>query len=339
MNLPFRTAARLFTALGLAIGLSACGGGGGASLAVDEPPGTAATLQQSAAEAQAAVVATVAGGSIVVAQGAGLDSSLFFVGSPLGGGASPVNMAGRVASAAREQPMAVVTAACATVLDATTPPCSGSVRVDSNAPNTPVWPAGTYISMSFEALSGSLGGTAFSMDGAVRIDYLTSFDHGVVPPLNTQIRVTTNSLRGAVNGVSFGPDSGVALLEFDSAGVGSVTVEGVRITGLGGLSVSDTDNYRLLDVALRVAYGSTALTYVDTNFDDWTVALARPLPGSLARVSAGSANAAITVLSSSSDTVVYDVVLTVDGGSVSYTVTATYSSDGGAPAYAVTQPG
>lgn len=340
MNLLFRTAARLFTAVGLAIGLSACGGGGGgASLAVDEPPGTAATLEQSAAEAQAAVVATVTGGSIVVAQGAGLDSSFLIVGSPLGGGASPINMAGRVASAAREQPMAVVTAACTTVLDATTPPCTGSVLVDSNAPDTPVWPAGTYISMRFEALSGSLDGTAFSMDGAVRIDYPTGFDHRVIPPRDTQIRITTSSLQGTVDGVSFGPDSGAARLEFDSAGVASVTVDGVSITNLEGLSVSDADNYQLLGVALRVAYGGTVLTYVDTHFDDWNVALARPMPGSNARVSAGGANAAtITVLSSSPATVVYRVVLTVNGVDGSYTVTASYPPGGGAPTYAVTQP-
>lgn len=332
---------RSLAGIGLVMSLAACGGGGGqASLAVEAPPGTAATLERTASEAQAVVEATLAGGGIVVAKGAGLNSSFIYLGgSPLGGGTSPINWAGAVVGAAREQPLAVVTAPCATVLDATTPPCTGSVRVDSNAPNTPVWPAGTYISMSFEALSGSLGGTAFSMAGAVRIDYLTGIDMSVNPPRNTQIRVTTNNLQGTAEGVSFGPDSGVALLEFDSAGVGSVTVDGVRITGLAGLSATDADNYQLLGVALRAAYGSTAVTYVDTNFDHWTVALARPLLGSIAHVSAGGANAAITVLSSSQATVVYGVVLTVNGIGVSYTVTASYPPPGGgAPTYAVTQP-
>lgn len=345
MNLLFRTAARLFTAVGLAIGLSACGGGGGgggASLAVDEPPGTAATLQQSAAEAQAAVVATVTGGSIVVAQGAGLDSSFLIVGSPLGGGASPINMAGRVASAAREQPMAVASVGCAqTGIFEPTPPCTGNVTVDENIPTNGavVWPAGTYISMNFNALQGTVtGGGTLSLSGAVRLDYLTSIDTTATSFANVQIRITTSNLSGSVDGVEFGPDSGVALLDFDSAGVGSVTVNGLRITNLEGLSVTDAHNYQLLSVALRAAYGSAASAAADTIFESWIVAGARPQLNSTAQVTSGSASAAISVRNSSSTTVVYDVVLTVDGRSVIYTVTATYPPGGGAPTYAVTEP-
>ena len=51
----------------------------------------------------------------MVAQAAGLKSSFFLIGDPLGASGSPVNLASRVMAATRERPMAVQTLDCGAV--------------------------------------------------------------------------------------------------------------------------------------------------------------------------------------------------------------------------------
>jgi len=319
--------------------MAGCGGGGSdadaAAPTLQAPPTTAATLAQSSSEAQEAVKAALAGSATVVAQGAGLDASFFLIGNPLGAAGTPVALAGRVMSASREQALAVQTLACSAVLDAGT--CSGSVTLDTNAPDSSVWPAGTYVAMTFNALSGMSEGSSISMNGTVRIDFLSAFNTNATSFANVRMQVTTSNVSGSVDGVAFGPESDVALLEFDAAGAATLTIDGVRISGLDGLAVTDANNFSIVGTVLRNAYWGAASTYVDTSFTQWVMTAARPQAGSSLNIAAGTASVAIGVTSSSATTVVYEVLLTTAGGASHYSVTATYPAGGGAPTY-VSQP-
>ncbi len=340
MNIK-QIALRTLASLGFAALLGACGGGGGdaggggGSPTLQQPPAAAATIAQSAAEAQEAVKAALAGSATVVEQAAGLDSSFLLIGNPLGIGASPLSLASRVMASTREQPMAVQMLGCTLVFEVN--PCSGSVTVDTNAPQSgaTVWPAGTYFAMTFNALSGRLARSSFSMNGTARIDFLSAFDTNATSFANTRIQITASNLSGSVDGVAFGPESAVALIEFDSGGVGTLTVDGVRIRGLAGLTVTDANNFSLVGTVLRSAYWAAPSTYVDTSFTHWVVVAGRPQAGSTGSIVAGTASVAIGVTSTSATTVVYDVRVTAAAATNRYLVTATYPAGGGAPSYGV----
>lgn len=320
--------------------VSACGGGGGdgaSAPTLQRPPASPATLAPSTADAQAAVQAAVAGSATVISQAAGLDSSLFLFGNPLGGASSPLNLATRVLAAARERAAAVQTVTCADLFG--TPACSGSVTVDSNAPATAaVWPAGTYVAMTFNALAGSFNGRPFSINGQVRIDVLTPFDTNATTFANVSIQITATNLSGTSTGVSFGPENSVALIEIDAAGNGALIADGVRISGLDGLNVTDADNFSLSGVGLRSRHWADAAAYIDTRFTRWIVSAGRAQTASSLVISAGNAGVAIAVGSSTRATVVYDVSFTVGAVVTRYNVTASYPAGGGAPTYTV-QPG
>ena len=212
--------------------------------------------------------------------------------------------------------------------------CEGSVTVDTNAPETSsVWPAGTYVLMTFNALSGRLARSNFSMNGSVRIDFLTAFDTNATSFVNTRLQIATTNVSGSVDGVTFGPESGVALIEFDAGGAGTVTVDGVRISGLAGLTLTDANNFSIVGTVLRSAYWASASTFVDTTFTNWVVVAGRPQTGSAGSISAGAASVAIGVSSSSASTVVYGVLVDAAGAATRYVVTATYPDGGGVPTY------
>lgn len=333
-----KTIERALLILSMAGLMAGCGGGGSdadtAAPTLQTPPTTAATLTQSSSEAQEAVKAALTGSATVVTQRAGLDASFFLIGSPLGAAGTPVSLAGRVMAASRQQALAVQTLACSALLDAGT--CSGSVTLDTNAPDSSVWPAGTYVVMTFNALSGTSEGSSLSMNGTVRIDFLSAFNTNATSFANVRMQVATSSVSGSVDGVTFGPETGVALLEFDAAGAGTLTIDGVRITGLDGLTVTDANNFGIVGTVLRSAYWGAASTYVDTSFTQWVMTAGRPQAGSSLSIAAGTASVAIGVTSSSTTTVVYDVLVTTAGGASRYSVTATYPV-GGVPTY-VSQP-
>jgi hypothetical protein len=321
--------------------LAACGGGGGGSddsaLALARPPAQAATLAASSSDAGAAAQAALGGAQAVVRQAASLESSFLLFGNPLGASGSPSNLASRVVAASRERPAASQTINCSALFGTTA--CSGSVTVDTNAnENATVWPAGTYVSMRFNGIAGSDGLAPLTLNGLVRIDFLTSFDPNAIDFFSTTIQLTVRDLAGSYDGVAFGPESAVVLIEFDANGNGVLTANGLRISGLDGFNLTDENNFSLVGTTLRRAHWVNLDAYVDTTFTNWMVVGGRPAAGSSLLITAGTSSVAVNVTSSSAGTVVYRVVFTVGGVSSVYIVTAAYPAGGGAPTYTV-QPG
>jgi hypothetical protein len=328
-----------FTAATLSALLAACGGGGGSDDAaaagpvLQAPPATAGALTQSGTEAMAAVQAAHSNAALMVKKSSALEGGSLF--APLGASGSPLNLRNVVAGAAREQALARETANCA---DLGLVNCSGSVTFDSNFDdNANTLPAGTYVAMQFNSLSFSEGGVATSMNGGFRMDFLTAIDLQTSSFANARMQVTLNNLGGTVNGISFGPDTALALYEFDANGAPAVTIDGLRITGLGNLNVTDASNYSAYGTSLRAAHWSNSGAYVDVNYSSWLVIAGRPVFASAATISAGpngsNGSAAIVVDSSTASQVVYRVRLTTGGTSTDYVVTANLGTS--PPSYTV----
>jgi hypothetical protein len=323
-------------AAGLATLLAACGGGGGggeeaAGPVLVAPPTAAATLAQTDNEAMAAVQALNSSNSVLVSKSAALQGGSLF--APVGASGSPLNVRNTLAGAAREQALSRETVSCAN-LGLTS--CSGSVTFDTNvvADNATVVPAGSYFAATFNNLSGAADGDAVSMNGLFRMDFLTALNIDALDFANARFQVTLGGLSGTVDGITFGPETALALYEFDPRGTPTLTIDGLRIQG--GVSTTDAQNYSVSNgTRLRTAHWSNAAGYVDVQFtESWIVSQGRPSAGSSAIISGGNASMTIRVQSSSAGSVVYAVTATVNGATVSYTVTATYPASG-APTYTV----
>jgi hypothetical protein len=321
-------------AMAVLLALGACGGGGGGGAAptVLQPPATAATLAASSGEAAAAAQGVVDGAARVVELSASLGQGIV----PIGGSGSASPFAARPAT--REQAMLRETVGCAQFIDI--PGCTGSVTIDTNLSQdaTSAGP-GTYIALTFGNVSASSGGQSLSINGTLRVDFLTPFDFNSLSAANQRFQFGFDGFSGSSNGVAFGPFSLLALVEFDAQEVSTITIDGARLSRLENAQVSDAANYALNNVALRRAAWSSATAYVDYGFANWSVVGARPTAGSSASASAGGNSIGVTVASSSSTTVVYAVVITVDGVASGYTVTASYPAGGGAPTYVAVPAG
>jgi hypothetical protein len=167
------------------------------------------------------------------------------------------------------------------------------------------------------------------------VDYPTGFDPNATTFANQRFQLTLDGFAGSAQGVSFGPLDEVALYEYDSQGVETVTIDGLRITGFDTLTLTDADNYALPNVRLRRAHWAVPTTYVDLSFTNWAVSGGRPAVGGGVAVTAGNGSASVDVVSRSPDDVVYTVRLFVGGTSSTWTVTAAYPAGGGAPSYTV----
>jgi hypothetical protein len=265
-----------------------------------------------------------------VSKSAALQGGSLFV--PLGASGSPLNLRNTVARAAREQALSRETVACGN-LGLTS--CSGSVTFDTNvADNATVLPAGSYFAMTFNGLSGGADGNTVSMNGLFRMDFQTALNIDALDFANARFQVTLGGLSGTVDGISFGPETALALYEFDPRGTPTLTIDGLRIQG--GVSTTDAQNYNVIGgTRLRTAHWSNAAGYVDVQFtENWIVSQGRPSAGSSAIISDGNASMTISVQSSSASSVVYAVTASVNGATVAYTVTATYPASG-APTYTV----
>jgi hypothetical protein len=327
---------RWLAAAGLATFLAACGGGGGGNSAdaapvLEAPPAAAADLQTSSVEASGATAASADSAQRLVQLSASLNGNLV----PLAGSGAPVLSWSRAAlSASRERALATQTLSCADFFG--TASCSGSVRVDTNGSGSgSVIPAGTYVTLTFSALQGSFDGSPVLLSGTLRLDYLTAFDVNASSPAGLRLQLGFTDFSGSADGMAFGPLTEIALYEFDSEGVGQLTIDGLRITGFETVSVTDANNYSLPNVTLRRAHWATPSGYVDMSFQSWSVTNGRPSVNSTATITAPNNSITVTVTSSSAGTVVYAVAATVNGASVSYTVTATYPAGGRAPTYTV----
>jgi hypothetical protein len=323
-------------AAGLATLLAACGGGGGGSDSaaagpvLEAPPATAAGLQTSSTEASGAAAASMDSAQRMVQLSASLNGSI----PALANGGSAALSWSRVAlSASRERALATQTVTCADFFGSSS--CSGSLTVNTNASGSgTVIPAGTLVNMSFNALQGSFGGSPVLINGTLRMEYLSTFDANASSLAGLRAQLTFGNFSGTAEGVPFGPLTEVALLEFDGQGVGTMTIDGLRITGFDTLMVTDADNYSLANVTLRRAHWAAAAGYVDMSFQNWSVVNGRPSMNSTETITAPNSSIAVVVTASSASSVVYAVTATVNGAAVSYTVTATYPASG-APTYTV----
>lgn len=305
----------------LTLCLVACGGGGGdsGSSSVEGPPTEAAALVQSDSEASAAVQAAVAGADEVVQQSAGADSFLL----PFGG--STV--------AARERPQVASTLSCTDVVDA---PCTGTVSAETDIPQSGLAAAGQHIAVTFNDVSGSSGGQPISLNGSLRMQFLSAFDMNSDTAAGLRVDITITNLSGSSAGVSFGPESGAARLEFSTATSFALTIDGVRLSGLSGVNSVDASNYGIGTATLRRAYWGNAKTYVDDRYSAWNVDAHHVRLNSRATVLAGDTRADIKVISATTLQTVFEVKLTVAGVLKTYEVTATFPDAGGTPTYSVT---
>jgi hypothetical protein len=329
---------RWLAAAGLATALAACGGGDGDEAAnagpqLEAPPTTAAMLAQSGSEAMAAVQALNDSASLLLSKSAALQGGSLF--APVRALGSPLNLGHTVAGAVREQALARETVACANLGLVS---CSGSVTFDYNfADNAAVLPARSYFAMSFDRLSGDAGSATLSMNGLFRIDFLTALDINALDFANARFQVTLDNLSGTVDGISFGPETALALYEFDPRGTPTVTIDGLRIQG--GVQATDAQNYSVINgTNLRTAHWSNSGGYVDVEFGpfgNWFVVQGRASAGSAATISGVNASMTINVQSASQGEVVYVVRYVLGDATTTYLVTATYAND--VPSYSAIQ--
>jgi hypothetical protein len=209
------------------------------------------------------------------------------------------------------------------------------VTTNASDPNATVLPAGTTIQVAFNALSGTVSGMPVAFNGVMRLDYLTAFDLNAVSLAGVSFRLTLTDFSGTAEGVAFGPVTETALFEFDSQGVASITIDGLRVRGLDNLVITNAGTYSLAGVSLRRAHWEALTSYVDVNFTSWGVLNGRPTVNSLASIEVPGSRIGILVLSSSTSTMVYEVTCQVGGTLSTYLVTATYPAGGGAPTYTV----
>jgi hypothetical protein len=323
-------------ALGLGALLAACGGGGDSDAqasALEAPPATAAALQGTSAEAGAAAAASTDGAR----QLARLSASLGGAGilpTARDGRASPASLGRLALLASRERALATQTLSCAQFLG--TSGCTGSITVDTNASGSAsVVPAGTYATLTFNALQGTLGGEPIALSGSLRIDYLTAFDVNATSFAGVRFQITLGGFAGTVSGVAFGPLDETALYEFDADSAIVVTIDGLRITGFDNLTVTDADNYNLPNVTLRRAHWAAPAGYVDVRFVSWGVVAGRPVVNSLVNLETPGSRIGVIVRASSASQVVYEVNCLINGVITNYTVTANYPAGGAAPTYTV----
>jgi hypothetical protein len=323
------TAAASLTAV-----LVACGGGGGGdgggentpAGALNSPPARAASLSQTGTEAAESVKSTVAGADLVAQQTAHPQGN-FLPLNVFGGPSSSLAVSGesaptRATVPGREQAQAVQTLACSSLFAVA---CSGSATVDTNlTSDVPVLPAGTYVAMSFNSLQWNVNGQSMSLQGALRMDYLTAFDLNASSLAGVRVQLTLSGLAGSAAGISFGPQSGVALLEVDALGRSSLTMDGRTFGGMTDVRVTDANNYGIGAGSVRGSHWADAAAHVDVRYSGWTVVGGRPVQGASAVVSAGADRIDITVLSTTAGATVYDVRITVAGSTRRFTVTATH---------------
>jgi hypothetical protein len=327
---------RGLVALGLSALLAACGGGGGGgggsdpAAALEAPPTSAAALQGSASSASGAAAAALASAERLVQISASLDGG--FV--PLGNGLGSPAAWSRTALLRRESALATETVPCSSFFGTTA--CSGSITVDTNASgNATVLPAGTYVTLTFNALQGTVEGSPVAFNGVMRIDYLTTFDLNAVSLAGLRFQLALTALSGTADGVSFGPFTETALFEFDAQGVSSITIDGLRIGGLDNLLITDADDFSLAGVTLRRAHWEQLAGYIDVSFIDWRVVAGRPAVNSAANIEVPGSRIGVIVRASSPSQVVYEVNCLINGAISNYSVTATYPPGGGAPTYTV----
>ncbi|MDT9001600.1 hypothetical protein RQP53_20150 [Paucibacter sp. APW11] len=322
---------RSLMALSSCAALVACGGGGGGStaelpptpapLVLQAPPSQAASLAQSSGDAIDSVKALGSAATDLARRSNDPSSAFLPFGNPWGH-----SFTRPTGTSPNAHALAVQEVKCADLPPSTGMRCTGSITVDSNVDNNASsLPAGSYIKMSFNNLVGSVGSEAFSLNGSMRMDFLTAVSNPQLLSPNTRLQLSFDKLSGSANGESIGPITAIALFEIDAQGQLSMTFNGSQYFGMQGVSAADSSNFRISSSRVRTAHWADSKSYVDYGFSNWQVSTGKPLLNSSGSLSAGADSVTIRVLSSSSSVVVYDVLLAKGGVSKHYTVTANYS--------------
>ncbi|MCV2419154.1 hypothetical protein [Paucibacter sp. DJ2R-2] len=334
---PIATAATCLLISIASLGLSACGGGGGGDSSVVTPlpvpvpepvkliapPTKAATLAQSGEAAQDSVKATTAAAADLVRR-SNDPSSVFLPFGELMGGRQTSPKPSSADSDRRK--ILAETISCSSLGITTIRNCTGSIVMDTNVSSTATsLPAGSFISFRFDKIAGLIDGQSFTLDGSMRIDFLTAVSNLDNPGNNIKLQLGFDKFVGTGGGESFGPVTAIALLEVDALGQSSLTMNGVQYFELGQVSGSDSSNFSLGRSKLRAAHWSDSKSYVDYQFSNWQNSNGRPVQGSSATLMAGQDKAWITVDSSSIGQVSYRVQLSSGGVAKNYQVLASYS--------------
>ena len=319
------------------IGLAACGGGGGGGGAtvtpadVVGPPATAATLANTTAEAQAAAQAVVAGADSTAARVSAMSGFAALTGLPVGPQSATGEGRKQALSASTMRPLAVETDACSDLLDG---PCSGSVTIDASFDSSATQAnPGDHADLQFASLSGGLSGIQLSLNGHLRVDFLSTFVFDSSNIDGIDVKLGFDGFGGSINGVTFGPVTDMLRLQISGQGVISYTAGGATFTSLSGVSITGPGSYAIGSGTVRVAYWADSSRYIDLTFQNWHVVDGRPAVGSQVTVSSGQGSIALTVSASSTASVVYAGTITVGSVTTAYTVTATYPGGGGSPTY------
>jgi len=297
---------------------------------------TAASLGSTATDATEAVKSAVSGADGLATRYTSLTSFSALFGVPIAQGQA-VPMAALRAFANRQQhpdrqrALAVTNVGCLEVVDG---PCTGNAVFDTNIPDTATTvTAGQYLEVTFNSVSGYALGMPVTMNGRLRIEFLTGVNLNAAQLTSVSLRLTFVGLSGTANGVAYGPVNDLLDLALDSLGNATLTAGGARYGTMDGVSVTGAGTYVIGSGNVRAAFGSSG-GYADLSLTDWRSSAGRAAVGSLGTVRAGTATGTVRVLSSSSTSVVYAVALTVGSSTTSYTVTATYAGGTGAPSYA-----
>jgi hypothetical protein len=325
---------RFLLGIGL-LSLAACGGGGSgggglgtpAGPVLQYPPTEPAALSPAPVDIAEAVKAVVSNAAAVVSQEVVLPKQFLPFEDPFGEAPSAAVRELPTATT-REHPLALVTFGCAQVMPS---PCAGTLTVDSNFDaSAATVDAGSHVTYGFNGLSGTVDGVTFELDGAQRIDFLTTFDQSSGDLAAMRFKVTSVSLRATIGDATVAPDDSVLLVAFDAQARPEVTINGRTFSGLAGLVRTDSTNFEIGAGRVRAAHWTDGDGYVDHQYDSWRVAGGRPLVGSIATVSGSGGIATVTVTASSASSVTYHVVLGGNG----FNVVAAYA--GGVPAYTAT---
>jgi len=319
--------------------LSACGGGGS-----DGGDNAAPTnLSQSTAEARQAVEFSVSGAATIVAKSSVLDNNPLF--DLTGPGRVAAQAAPTLKAMGTSRPQApsvkaqaLVSFGCAD-LQVFTGPCTGTVGVDANFLDSATQiPADSFLSMTFNGLSGVMDGVSTRIDGVFRIDFLTAVNSNATSFANARLRITLTNFSGTEGAVSYGPDSFAALLEFDALGQPTITIGDLTLSKVSNLVVTDNSNFRIGSAQLRKPYWGSEANKIDSSFQTWTVGQGRPAVGSVASLTASNGvTAKVEVSASSSSSVVYPVQIAIGASTKRYTVTASYASATAVPTYSVVE--
>ncbi|MEJ6003217.1 hypothetical protein [Paucibacter soli] len=316
--------------------LAACGGGGSSDSSGSNPTDN---LYAASSEAQKAVEGSLSAANAAVSKSVVLGQNpLFDLGSPSATAAAKAAARPR-AHAVLSKPQAVEAFTCVE-LELFTGPCTGSATVEANfAAGAAKIPAGSFIAMSFTNLAGPVDTLAISMSGQYRIDFLSEVDSKASSYANAHLKLSTTAFAGKLGDYSFGPDSSVALVDYDASGAPTLTIGELVLSKVQLEGPLSNTQYRLANAQVRQPYwASGSSNKIDYLLQPWELKAARPAPGSTATLAASNAaSAKVEVTASAAASVVYAVQISAAGTTKRYTVTASYASGSDTPSYGVAE--